>query len=85
VHCGFDVLVIVLQNKVAAMTGGQDVPDLTGVVRAATADVSVFDIDRVLLEEGGRNVEGNLLDLIKEKLGTCGVSVIFVKGKCRKY
>jgi len=85
VHCGFDVLVIVLQNKVAAMTGGQDVPDLTGVVRAATADVSVFDIDRVLIEDEGRKSEGGLLDMIEEKRDTRGVSVIFVTGKCRKY
>ncbi|MBW6470545.1 MAG: indolepyruvate ferredoxin oxidoreductase [Methanosarcinaceae archaeon] len=77
VHCGFDVVVIVLQNKVAAMTGGQDVPDLTDVVRAGVADVTSFDID-----EG---VIGTLLELINEKLGKRGVSVIFVKGKCRKY
>jgi len=77
VHCGFDVVVIVLANKVAAMTGGQDVPDLTDIVRAGVADVSSFDID-----EG---VGGTLLELISEKLSKLGVSVIFVKGKCRKY
>ena len=77
VHCGFDVVVIVLQNKVAAMTGGQDVPDLTNVVKAQVADVSSFDIDA--------NVDGTLLELINEKLDKRGVSVIFVKGKCRKY
>ncbi|MDO9518088.1 MAG: thiamine pyrophosphate-dependent enzyme [Methanosarcinaceae archaeon] len=77
VHCGFDVVVIVLQNKIAAMTGGQDVPDLTDVVKAEVADVTSFDID-----EG---VIGTLFELINEKLGKRGVSVIFVKGKCRKY
>ena len=77
VHCGFDVVVIVLANKVAAMTGGQDVPDLTDVVRAGVADVSSFDIDA--------GVSGILLELINEKLDKRGVSVIFVKGKCRKY
>ena len=77
VHCGFDVVVIVLQNEVAAMTGGQNVPDLTDVVRAEVADVSSFDIDA--------GVDGTLLELINEKLGKRGVSVIFVKGKCRKY
>ncbi len=77
VHCGFDVVVIVLQNKVAAMTGGQDVPDLTDVVRAEVADVSSFDIDA--------GMDGTLLELINKKLGKRGVSVIFVKGKCRKY
>ncbi len=77
VHCGFDVVVIVLQNEVAAMTGGQNVPDLTNVVRAEVADVSSFDIDT--------GVDGTLLELINKKLGKRGVSVIFVKGKCRKY
>ena len=77
VHCGFDVVVIVLANKVAAMTGGQDVPDLTDVVRAGVADVSSFDIDA--------GVSGILLELINEKLDKRGVSVIFVKGKCSKY
>lgn len=77
VHCGFDVVVIVLANKVAAMTGGQDVPDLTDVVRAEVADVSSFDIDA--------GVSGILLELINEKLDKRGVSVIFVKGKCSKY
>ncbi len=77
VHCGFDVVVIVLANKVAAMTGGQNVPDLTDVVKAEVADVSSFDIDT-----GKSEI---LLELINEKLGKHGVSVIFVKGKCRKY
>ncbi|MCL7410968.1 MAG: thiamine pyrophosphate-dependent enzyme [Methanosarcinaceae archaeon] len=77
VHCEFDVVVIVLQNKVAAMTGGQDVPDLIDVVKAEVADVSSFDIDA--------GVIGTLLELINEKLDKRGVSVIFVKGKCRKY
>lgn len=77
VHCGLDVVVIILANKVAAMTGGQDVPDLTDVVKAVVADVSTFDIDT--------GVDEDLLGLINDKLDKRGVSVIFVKGKCRKY
>ncbi|WP_341536923.1 thiamine pyrophosphate-dependent enzyme [Methanosarcina barkeri] len=42
---GCNVLVLVLQNEVAAMTGGQAVPDLRKVVKAITPDVSVFNID----------------------------------------
>ena len=42
---GCNVLVLVLQNEVAAMTGGQEVPDLRKVVEAITPDVSVFDMD----------------------------------------
>ena len=89
VHCGFDVLVIVLQNEVAAMTGGQDVPDLTDIVRAGVADVSSFDIDAGVNSDMNANIDagigGSLLELINEKLGMRGVSVIFVKGMCRKY
>jgi indolepyruvate ferredoxin oxidoreductase alpha subunit len=77
VHCGFDVLVIVLNNRVAAMTGGQDAPDLTDVVRALVGNVSVFDIDS--------SPTGNLKRLMEEKLGESGVSVIYVEAKCRKY
>jgi indolepyruvate ferredoxin oxidoreductase alpha subunit len=42
---GCNVLVLVLQNEIAAMTGGQAVPDLRKVIEAITPDVSVFDID----------------------------------------
>jgi len=42
---GSDVLILVLQNEVAAMTGGQEVPDLRKVIEAIAPDVSVFDID----------------------------------------
>lgn len=77
VHCGFNVLVIVLQNKVAAMTGGQDAPDLKDIVRVLVRDVSVFDIDSLPAVE--------LKCLIKEKLDEHGVSVIYVDAKCRKY
>ena len=45
VHRNFEMVVIVLQNRVAAMTGGQDVPDLTDVVKAVVDDVSVYGID----------------------------------------
>ncbi|MGP8331219.1 MAG: thiamine pyrophosphate-dependent enzyme [Methanosarcinaceae archaeon] len=82
VHCGFDVVVIVLQNTIAAMTGGQNVPDLTDVVRAEVMDVTSFDMDM----SNEKNGYGKSLpDIIQGKLETRGVSVIFVKGKCRKY
>ena len=45
VNEGYDVLVLVLLNEVAAMTGGQEVPDLTKVVEAIVPDVAVIDLD----------------------------------------
>lgn len=105
---GCNVLVLVLQNEVAAMTGGQAVPDLRKVVEAVTPDVSVFDIDaseekavdRASTEkvtdkadngtESGNEIEKTILnaklsELILAKLALPGLSVIFIKGKCRKY
>jgi indolepyruvate ferredoxin oxidoreductase alpha subunit len=116
---GCNVLVLVLQNEVAAMTGGQEVPDLRKVVEVITPDVSVFDIDASEDEasdieritdkteritektermtdrtenekEAGHEIENQisspkLSDLIREKLALPGLSVIFIKAKCRRY
>ena len=81
------------------MTGGQKVPDLRKVVEAITPDVSVFDVDankgniadrtetekeiRCKVEKQILNSE--LLELIRKKIALPGISVIFIKGKCRKY
>ena len=80
VTAGCNVLVLVLQNEIAAMTGGQEVPDLSKVVEAITPDVSVFDID-----VNNRITNPRLSELIRTKIALPGVSVIFIKGKCRKY
>ena len=71
-----DVLAIVLQNRVSAMTGGQDVPDMTRVIRACCNDVTVIDesADQRFIER-----------LIHGKLTARGVSVIVANGRCRKY
>ena len=114
---GYEVLVLVLQNEVAAMTGGQKVPDLRKVVEAIVPDVSFFDLDgeerkedsdrekesksntdqetvKEIEKEIGKEIrkEGKkpapvseLSDLIREKLALPGISVIFIKGQCRKY
>lgn len=106
---GYEVLVLVLQNEVAAMTGGQNVPDLRKVVEAIVPDVSFFDLDGEerkedsyrekesksnTQQETGKEVGkerkkpvpiSELSDLITEKLALPGISVIFIKGQCRKY
>lgn len=96
---GFEVLVLVLQNEVAAMTGGQEVPDLKKVVEAIIPDVSVFNIDLIEVKAADR-IEGEketackkekqlpnpeLSEMIRDKLALPGISVIFIKGRCRKY
>lgn len=117
---GCNVLVLVLQNEVAAMTGGQAVPDLRKVVEAITPDVSVLDIDASEEEvvdetqkvtdeteklaekteemtgktgneiEAGNEIKKQILnpklsELIQAKLVLPGLSVIFIKAKCRRY
>lgn len=81
---GYEVLVLVLQNEVAAMTGGQKVPDLRKVIEAIVSDVSFFDMDNETNKQSA-GLELSLSDLIKEKLALRGISVIFIKGICRKY
>jgi indolepyruvate ferredoxin oxidoreductase alpha subunit len=96
---GCDVLIFVLQNEVAAMTEGQEVPDLRKVVEAITPDVSAFDMDiyegevadKIETEkETGHKIEKQvfnpeLSEMIRAKLALPGISVIYLKGKCRKY
>jgi indolepyruvate ferredoxin oxidoreductase, alpha subunit len=121
------VLVLILQNEIAAMTGGQIAPDLRRVVEAITPDVSIFDIDadeekipeetekvtgrtekmpeetEKVIDETEKAVDRvenekearyeteeqisnpKLSELIRTKLALPGLSVIFIKSKCRKY
>ena len=72
---GRDILVIVLQNMVSAMTGGQEVPDPGGIIRECCSDVVTID------ETAGKHA---IERLITEKLGVRGVSVIVVCGACRR-
>jgi len=127
-----NVLVLVLQNEVAAMTGGQSVPDLRKVVEAITSDVTVFEIDldevidnsknsgktddRIKETEikintsneeynennnigknvkkaeekkesktGERLLDPALQKLIQEKRELPGISVLYIKGKCKRF
>lgn len=84
---GCNVLVLVLQNEIAAMTGGQEVPDLKKVVEAIIPDVSTFDIDEIekwIPHPKLSDLNPKLSELIRTKIALPGVSVIFIKGKCRK-
>ncbi|MDW7732025.1 MAG: thiamine pyrophosphate-dependent enzyme [Methanolobus sp.] len=85
VNSGFDVLVIILDNKVAAMTGGQETPDLTETVRTLVPDMTVLDIDESLSSKGSRDTRDELEEKIQSKLKIKGVSVLYLKGKCILY
>jgi indolepyruvate ferredoxin oxidoreductase alpha subunit len=77
VHIGADVLIIILKNRVAAMTGGQEVPDLTGTVRSLVGNTVILD-SRKASEE-------SLELLLRDKLGDKGISVIILEGDCPKH
>ncbi len=74
VHNKHDVLVVVLQNEVAAMTGGQAVPDLGGLLSSYARDTEIID-----------PLDANLKDKLSKKLGKKGVSVLLARAPCPRY
>lgn len=75
VHNKHEVVVIVLQNEVAAMTGGQRVPDLTGLIRSLIRDTEIVNIHN--------DIDFN--KILKEKLAKKGISVILARARCPRY
>ena len=74
VHNEHEVVVVVLQNEVAAMTGGQKVPDLTGLL-------SYYIKDTVTVNPDDKNIR----NILNEKLKKNGISVILAPAKCPRY
>jgi indolepyruvate ferredoxin oxidoreductase alpha subunit len=75
VHNKHDLVVIVLQNEVAAMTGGQNVPDLTGLVSSYIRDTQIIDLRE----------NTDIKKILKKKFAKKGISVIFAHARCPKY
>ena len=67
-----DVLAVILKNDVAAMTGGQEAPDLTALLEAL--------VPTTILECPCSEME--LEKLLEEELAASGVSAVVVSGKC---
>ena len=66
------MLVLVLQNEVAAMTGGQKVPDLRKVVESFVPDVSFFDMGTEGEKEDSdreKESKNQTIEKIEEKSG----------------
>jgi indolepyruvate ferredoxin oxidoreductase alpha subunit len=80
----FDILAIILQNDVAAMTGGQGAPDLKEVVKALVPDTSFINVDNMLESQGKDACSNHIKKMIQSKLDEKGVSVIYVEGQCTK-
>ncbi len=75
VHNMHEVVVILLQNDVAAMTGGQEVPDLTELIKFYINDTET------LVPSDRRSAKR----LLESKLKAKGISVVIAKAKCPKY
>lgn len=74
VHNKHGLVVIVLQNEVAAMTGGQEAPDLTNVIKSYVKDTTIIDPQDV-----------NLKGMLEKKLGKKGISVLLAPAACPRY
>ncbi len=74
VHNRHDVVAIVLHNEIAAMTGGQEVPDLSGLLSSYVEDTIIIDPQNASVKS-----------LIEEKMKGSGVSVIIARARCPKY
>jgi len=75
VHNKHDVVVILLQNYVAAMTGGQVVPDLTGLIKYYIEDTVVVEpADQIIIK-----------GLLETKLISKGISVVIARARCPRF
>jgi indolepyruvate ferredoxin oxidoreductase alpha subunit len=75
VHNKHEVVVILLQNYVAAMTGGQVVPDLTGFIKYYIEDTAVADpTDQTIIQS-----------LLETRLKMTGISVVIARARCSRF
>ncbi len=75
VHNKHELVVIVLQNEIAAMTGGQQVPDLTELVSSYIKDTEIID----------PQADINIKNILERKLESNGISVILARARCPRY
>jgi indolepyruvate ferredoxin oxidoreductase alpha subunit len=75
VHNKHDVVVILLQNYVAAMTGGQEVPDLTGLIK-------YYIEDTVVVEPADQT---EIKSLLETNLRSKGISVLIGRARCPRF
>ncbi len=76
---GREVLVVLLKNDVAAMTGGQEVPDLTKVLEA------LVPVRRVELPAPEDEEDTELERALQEELTRPGTAAVVAEGRCARY
>jgi indolepyruvate ferredoxin oxidoreductase alpha subunit len=74
-HVGKEVVVVLFVNREAAMTGGQALPDVTGLVK------DIFKEDCVINDAGELSAE-NVRDDLKKLLDAQGLKVYIVGASC---
>ena len=70
------VLVVLLKNGVAAMTGGQTVPDITPILERIVPDLRTIDLPARRDEIG---------EVLAQELAKAGVSLVVARGVCPRY
>jgi indolepyruvate ferredoxin oxidoreductase alpha subunit len=70
-----ELVIIVLQNKVAAMTGGQEVPDLTELVRSYIKDTEIIYPE----------TDTGIKALLEARINAKGISLILARARCPRY
>lgn len=85
VNCNNEALIIVLQNDLAAMTGGQRTPDIYAAVKTLVPDTSIIDIDQIIENMNMNEAEIKVKNNILEKMNEAGISVLYIRGKCIKF
>jgi indolepyruvate ferredoxin oxidoreductase alpha subunit len=71
-----DVLVVLLNNGVAAMTGGQPVPDITAILERIVPDLQTIDLPKD---------RDSVMEVLTEELERPGVSLVVARGICPRY
>ncbi len=75
VHNKHELVVIVLQNSVSALTGGQEAADLTELVSSYVKDTLIIDPETCI----------DIKSLLEGKLKNRGISVILARAGCPRY
>lgn len=70
---GREVLLVLVQNWTAAMTGGQETPDLSSVLEALVPDLQYIDMPAP---------EDEIVRLLEQELARQGVGVIVFRARC---
>lgn len=78
-----NVVVIILHNDIAAMTGGQHSPNLKDAIQALVKDVIFLEL--LPFTENSHDSVNKLEKMIKLKLKVAGINIIYITGPCTKY